>query len=656
MKKKLSVLLGRILISLSCFFLILLFSKTELCSFIEKKLYDYRFQIRDSKYSIHASKNQSPLDDSGEFPAIIVGIDKKTLNKYTDPIIFWDKEFAELIKIISNTGARAIVFDVLCLANISEKRCIVDKKVFVESVALSNKSILPFLIRKDDIDIPVQILTYLKDTMGISTPLNSPSLKEFRIKEMNASSQLLSCGFGFTNLSNDKDGVVREIELLNNYGDVILPSLSLSAIMRYLNADIDDIRFSKNWLKIKKVFIPLVNGKMIINYKSPPCTYKSISMVDVLEEKNKGKFLGDLFDDKIVLIGAYDIVLPDFHPTPYYSSFLGKMNNMFGVEIIANVLDTILNQRFIRKESNILFIFILLLASFSGVILFSRMPFIKGMLYISFIIMCYLLLGYYTFCKLNYWLDITSFVVALPFSFLTGYVYNYFWADKDKRFLKETFSSYLDRRVVEKLTEESNMNILKGQRREITVLFSDIRDFTSLSESLKDSSMVVEILNCFFPEMCEIILQNEGTVDKFMGDAIMAFWNAPNEVDNHWFKACLTAILMQDKMKEINERIRSKGIELKKDLRIGIGINTGKAVVGNIGSFKKSDYTAIGDTVNIASRLEGINKQYETNIIISEYTYERIKENFVVRELGSTQVKGREGSIKIYELISEKKS
>ena len=109
-------------------------------------------------------------------------------------------------------------------------------------------------------------------------------------------------------------------------------------------------------------------------------------------------------------------------------------------------------------------------------------------------------------------------------------------------------------------------------------------------------------------------------------------------------------------MKEINERIRSKGIELKKDLRIGIGINTGKAVVGNIGSFKKSDYTAIGDTVNIASRLEGINKQYETNIIISEYTYERIKENFVVRELGSTQVKGREGSIKIYELISEKKS
>jgi adenylate cyclase len=207
------------------------------------------------------------------------------------------------------------------------------------------------------------------------------------------------------------------------------------------------------------------------------------------------------------------------------------------------------------------------------------------------------------------------------------------------------FSNYVSKSIVEELLKHPEKLELGGEDKNITVLFSDIRGFTTLSEKLTPQSLVSH-LNDYLTAMTDIIFKYEGTLDKYVGDEIMAFWNAPVEQQNHPELACMAALEMMQKLKELNEEWTED-----KKLNIGIGLNTGVMTVGNMGSKSRMDYTLMGDSVNLGARLEGTNKIYGTNIIISEYTHENVKDKFICRELDTIRVKGKNKPVQIYEVL-----
>jgi len=222
--------------------------------------------------------------------------------------------------------------------------------------------------------------------------------------------------------------------------------------------------------------------------------------------------------------------------------------------------------------------------------------------------------------------------------------------ERSRKQITSIFGKYVSPVVIENILKNPDSLNLGGEKRNITIFFSDIRGFTSISEKLGPEELV-HLLNEYLTEMTSIIIKDEGLVDKFMGDAIMAFWGAPLNQPNHVEMACSSSLEMMDKLRELQKKWKNEGIP---SFDIGIGLNSGDAVVGNMGSSSRFDYTAMGDNVNLASRLEGLNKFYGTNIIISENIYKVVKDKFEVRKLDVVKVKGRKKPILIYELLAHK--
>ncbi len=234
----------------------------------------------------------------------------------------------------------------------------------------------------------------------------------------------------------------------------------------------------------------------------------------------------------------------------------------------------------------------------------------------------------------------------MSLTYFSSEAYRNFIEERQSRFLKKAFSSYVSDKLVGQIIENPDLLKLGGQKKEITMLFSDIRGFTTLSEQVSPEQLV-ELLNDYFTPMTNIVLKNNGTLDKYIGDAIMALFNVPVDVENHEYYGCLTALEMIETLDVINMEFQKKGFP---EIDIGIGLNTGYAVVGNMGTDTRFDYTAIGDSVNLASRLEGTNKFFGTRIIVSEFTYLKVKDNFKFRMLDKIRVKGKAEGITIYEL------
>ncbi|RME29005.1 MAG: adenylate/guanylate cyclase domain-containing protein, partial [Deltaproteobacteria bacterium] len=231
--------------------------------------------------------------------------------------------------------------------------------------------------------------------------------------------------------------------------------------------------------------------------------------------------------------------------------------------------------------------------------------------------------------------------------FIAVAVWRYATEEREKTRIRHAFQFYLSNEVIEEILRDTKMLKLGGERRVLTVMFSDIRGFTSLSEKL-DPAALTELLNEYLTPMTEIVLQQRGTLDKYIGDALMAFFGAPIAFEHHAHAACSSALQMMERLKELNAQWKQRGLP---ELAIGIGINTGEVSVGNMGSARRFDYTVIGDNVNLASRLEGLNKTYGTSIIISQFTREAIGGHFTCRKLDSVRVKGKMQPVDIYELV-----
>ncbi|HVO35667.1 MAG TPA: adenylate/guanylate cyclase domain-containing protein, partial [Gemmatimonadales bacterium] len=349
--------------------------------------------------------------------------------------------------------------------------------------------------------------------------------------------------------------------------------------------------------------------------------------------------------DKIVFVGASGSGLFEARADPF-----GPADP--GVLIHATLADNLLTGDFLTRASPVADLAAILLAALLAGVAAS---FIESVWWSAAagvgLALAYLGLTLGLFGAASVWLDAAAPALAILLTFTGGMAVNYLTEGRHKRQIREMFSKYVAPEYVAQLAEDPSKINLAGRRAELTILFSDIRGFTSISEKLQPQE-VIEFLNEYLSEMAGIVKHAGGTLDKFIGDAVMAFWGEPVPHPDHADRAADCALAMQAKTAELAKRWAAEG---KPDIHIGVGINTAEVVVGNIGSVDhKLDYTVIGDGVNLASRLESANKEFHTGIIVSEFTLAKLGDRFDVRALGEVKVKGKERPVAIYELLGRR--
>ncbi|PIT98638.1 MAG: hypothetical protein COT74_13100 [Bdellovibrionales bacterium CG10_big_fil_rev_8_21_14_0_10_45_34] len=484
--------------------------------------------------------------------------------------------------------------------------------------------------------------------------------------------------FASFNAYPDKDGVVRRAYLVTRYSDQFIPSLALKLHMLtqekglLVNIDQDPIRGRGKSIKgldltnseTGEVELSLPadrSGRVLINYHGPKYTYPHLSAGELFSRDGKAKVaqwdghetretkidLKEYLQDKILLFGATAVGIFDLRVTPFSEDFPG-------LETHANALDNILNSDFLVHHSlEPLYMPFTLLAL--GVFLslaLARLGAIWGFFTAIFTALVIYLVDRFYFFASGYIIAVALPLLLTLIMYMAMTAYKYLTEERKKKELKGTFAKYVSPAIVDEILKSPENLQLGGRKIFMSVLFSDVRGFTTISEKL-DPQQLTHILNTYLTPMTRLVFKNKGTLDKYMGDAIMAFFGAPITYDNHAEMACRCALDMMSELKKIQTDFETKGLPL---IDIGIGINSGEMNAGNMGSDIVRSYTVMGDSVNLGSRLEGINKQYGTHIIISEFTLKEIGDKFVTREIDSVRVKGKLLPVRIHELMNTKEA
>lgn len=481
----------------------------------------------------------------------------------------------------------------------------------------------------------------------VDLPLTEESIAALRNSLMDDAPPLL--------YDADGDGnPAEETRVLSAYRDVFMPSIAFALALDYWGASLSDCEvFPGKEIRVSRPNAPILSIPvddqcgMIINYAGPassiaPDGYKTFPVRSYAgysrptEEDSSTWADTRALGGKVVLVGAFDKGMADDEKqTPY--------GMMFGIEIHANSLNTLLTESFIVRLpiwANVLMVFALtmLVAFFASRMKnFLSMP-LSIVLSLATFIGCSFL-----FDQMNVLINFGVPFAGMFFTYVTIILYRSSTEEREKRRIRAMFGKYVSPEVVSQMMDHPPE--LGGVDRELTVFFSDIRGFTSLSETMTPQELVRH-LNEYLSAMTDIILETGGTLDKYVGDEIMCFWGAPLEVKDHAYRACDCALKQKKKLEELN-----LAWPKEKRLAIGIGLNTGIMTVGNMGSEGRMNYTLMGDNVNLGARLEGTNKVYGTMIIVSEYTYAMVKDNFIFRELDTIRVKGKNRPVVIYELI-----
>ena len=455
---------------------------------------------------------------------------------------------------------------------------------------------------------------------------------------------------GFFNVSSDADGVLRRSMLVLPFGrskDVIdwqlYGSLEVQTMRLYLGLRSDQVTVHYDQTGVVRIDFgtsllikPDSTGHVPINYHGPRGTYPYYSIADVVQHK----FARGTFKDKIVLIGASATGIADLRTPPY-----GEIDYP-GVEVHANVIDNMLHQNFlVRGVKQQLWdgILIVILGLPLGIWMALASP--RWMWSGVALLAPLVAVDYAAFLR-GWWLNFTIPALTLTSNVLLVSLYRALFEEKEKRRVRTAFGQYLSPEVIRRLL--LNPRLVEPKKTKITVMFSDIRGFTTISEKL-DAQDLALFLNEYLSDMTRLVFEHSGTLDKYIGDAVMAFWGAPFEEPGHAARGCHTALKMMDRVHEMQKKWEAEG---KPRLDIGIGLNTGVASVGNMGSVLRYGYTALGDTVNLSARLEGLNKDYGTHILVNETAYAAVRaDGFVFRELDLIRVKGKLQPVVIYELI-----
>jgi adenylate cyclase len=660
---------------------------------IEQRTLDARFRIRGKR----------PVDDR----IVIVGIDEKTLQK----VGAWPiprNAYAKLVDQLSAGGAKIVAFDIAfptpeknsaiealqklqaeigpgappsIIEKIRQIEATSDNDlILAESMKKANNVVLGhlFLDRERAKAMDAKAAEdYFNILWGKPFPqvIKIPPGAKFNLSQVWVENTLIpgssdswgvqwgietnirllaeaARSYGFFNYVADSDGTFRRAPLLLRYRDKdFYPSLPLQIVREYENIKDQSIvgyitATGFDHIELGPHNIATDGGaRVLINYAGPYHSYKHYSMADVID----GTVPASTFKDKIVLVGATAIAIGDTRITPYQES------DYMGVEIHANVVDNLLHngekgRGFLTRSTNdemIDLFFIVVFGVGMGLVfarlkpLYSTFSMVLGLVLFSLIV-------YFAFAHYGMWLYtvIPAGTLVVNYGAITSF--RMVTEEREKRKVRKTFERYVSPGVI-RLIEKDPKHYFKtgGESKELSIMFSDIRSFTTISEGLTPDELV-SLLNEYLGEMTDIVFHRWGTLDKYIGDALMAFWGSPFPQADHASRACGAALEMRARLQELNLKWEAEG---RRTLEIGIGINTGVVNVGNMGSNRRFAWTVMGDPVNLASRLEGQNKEYHSQIIIGENTYLQVKDQFVCRDLDRIRVKGKLKPVKIYELM-----
>jgi adenylate cyclase len=581
---------------------------------------------------------------------VVVTVDQPDLDFFKKRGVVWPwrrQLYEHIIDYCRQAGARAVLFDIL-FTEVSQSGPADDQRL-VQAVATAGNVVFPFFLSKEDRGAnPAEAALLAK--AGLQIPGPRPQERVDYRSVVTPIGPLMDAAKALGNVEckPDADGIYRRVPLVLPFRGRWLPTLSFAAFHRLGRNQ--PLRFVENGLLVGKMKIPLDDqGNLLLKFRGPSRSHKRFSAANVIiseYERANGKppcCPPEAFAGKWVLVGLTAPGLLDLKASP--------MGGVYpGVEIHATLLDNLLQGDFLRTLPGWalwVWALALVLAIAAAVIYFPRLSVTLA----AFLGLLLLNVGLAVLAFWGgLWADPVLPGIALALSFGLATAYSYATEGRQKLYIRRMFGQYMSETVISHLLAHPEKLKLGGERRRVTLFFSDLAGFTTISERL-DAETVVALLNDYLSAMTEIILEEEGTVDKFEGDAIMALWGAPLDQEDQAQRACRAALRQQAKLSELNRRFA--GLDLP-PLKMRIGLNTGDAIVGNLGSARRFDYTVIGDTVNLASRLEGLNKFYGTGIMASEATATECGEAVAFRELDLVAVKGKEQPVRVFEVVARR--
>jgi adenylate cyclase len=658
-----------IALGVSVLVLILFFMRNDFLESIEAKLFDAHFHLR----------GQRPTSGA----VTIVAIDEKSLAAIGRwP---WSRRVqAQLLEAIGKAGAKAVAFDIILSEEEKDLPARVTDRLLsrYEELGLSrvgpkssefygelkrlrgsdgeadallaealqhlpNSVIAAFFLMRPEEGVTTRIQPPLKSRLiafrgskdaGIISPLSGLGMMPPIPKLVQAAQAL-----GHVNVIPDSDGVVRWAPLVIEYQGAYYPSLALELVRQFMGLAATDLQIDfDGGLRLGDMEIPTDHHlRLLLNYAGPTKTFRHISASDVIS----GNIPEGSLKDRLVLIGATSSGTYDLRVAP--------MDPVFpGVEIHATVAENLLGGNYLRRPVWEIFVTIagIILLSLIVVVITRRFRPMGSAVATLAVAGGLFGVAHLLFRSPGYWLPILYPMSSLALTYTGCTLHRVLTEQKERAWLKRAFQQYVPADVVQKIADDPQSLVFGGERRRLTVLFTDLRDFTTYSEEHSPEE-VVEILREYLTAMVDIIFKHGGTVDKFIGDSILGIFGAPIQYPDHAARACLAAFEMAEQLRVLQERWQAEG---KTPLRMGLGVSTGEVVVGNLGSEQRFDYTVIGDAVNLGARLEAANKEFATlhHIIISESTYREAKEILEVNPLGEVHVKGKREAVLMYELVN----
>ncbi len=623
-------------------FMVLLFSYVNFSSYtltfdekLREILFSQRGEIKTSNQIVIIDIDEKSIDALGQWP-------------------FSRDLMAQVLINLTNAQVGIIGLDIIFSENDRSSPALMAKKLKLEGNFQDNDSLLGSVIANTPTILGYYFSNHSKDSNNPTPNVNAtfnPTSSIHLIKNSGVVTniekiQQKAYSSGFFNAYNNSHGKLTKMPLLLQHKNRIYPSLALEMIRIASQTERIEIKQNEHGLiglELNNLSIPTdTNGFIRINYRGAHKSFTYLSFVDIL----RGEFDTQEIQNKLVLIGTSSITLADLRSTVFDLA-------MPGVEVHANVIDNILKGDFLYDHNLSFVIDLLIIFSLTfilGVVLLQlRVRYILPTLFLLPLIL--FIIYYQLLFEKGMVLNLFYPLVATIFTSVFALVFSYTQEQKVKTFIKDKFAKKVSQQVVEELltTQEG---AIKPSNKNVTVFFSDIRSFTNLSEKINDPERLIELLNTYMEPMSDLIIKQEGTIDKFIGDAIMAYWNAPNTVNHHEQKAVITAIEQIKALEKLNSKLQ-KIFDIT--LHIGIGIHTGVVTVGEMGSSGRSDYTIIGDNVNLASRIEGLTKYFDVDILITQTTKDALDETVQTKKLASVVVKGKEKAITIYEVIHSAK-
>ncbi len=538
---------------------------------------------------------------------VIVAIDDESFNQ-TQMQWPWSRAtLAQLISQIASDAPRAIVLDVLLYEPANGDAELAQAIARAGNVILANN------------------ITAVESSRYALESLNEP------VPALAQAAHAL----GLSNIPRDRDGFVRRVLAYQDIHNQVQYHWAIQAAALATQAALP-ARPEPNGFFLNAQFIPLQTQALVVSFRGPPHTIHNVPAYQVLS----GEFTRGTFRDAVVMIGATTETLHDTYPTP----FQGDASPMPGVEIGANALDTILARDFVYPLSNTWTLVLIVTAGFCGAALTRvERPWLALVVF-GAILFGYVLLWFVLFRAWNWQLPLVAPVAALALCFAMPSVARAVEEAQARRRLRHLFEQFISPEMVNELIAHGTEGA-QGNRAELTILLADMRGFTNLAEKMEPDALV-EMLNTYLAAMTQVIFRHRGTIDKFEGDAILAFWGAPARNAKHAQDAVRAALEMQAELDALHTRWSSDAA--LRELRMGIGINTGEVFVGLVGSAQRVNYTVIGDAVNTASRIQDLTKEFGVPILISESTFRALDNQFDAEFVGTRTVKGKTVPVNLY--------